>query len=105
MTSTPWPRFPAHRLFRLLSLACLLLGGCRQRLAGGTGEADGHDVDWLLASWNAAVDATPGLQRDLHWREIDQFPHPTFRQGDEAAYTGFADILLVFYGTEANLAY
>lgn len=88
----------------LAALACLvvLLASCRTD-AGFPSAPEEDDVAGLLARWNAAVASTPAVSGDFHWKAVDQFPHPTFRGGSQAAYTGFVDILLTLYSRPDNL--
>jgi hypothetical protein len=53
------------------------------------------DAD-LLMRWNAAADtiATPGY--DFHWRDFDEFPHPTYQLGTAEGYGDFSEVLLAF---------
>lgn len=67
----------------------------------GTGGAPGASppssavVQELMSRWNLAVDGS-NATLDFHWRELDEFPHPTFKGGTAQAYGQFASILLVF---------
>jgi hypothetical protein len=67
----------------------------------GTGGAPGASppspavVQDLMSRWNLAVDSSQETI-DFRWRELDEFPHPTFKGGTAQAYGQFASILLAF---------
>lgn len=65
----------------------------------GTGEADAE----LMRRWNLAVDGLPALTRDFHWRDVSDFPHPTYRRGDAVAYAEFVDVLARFWGDASTV--
>jgi hypothetical protein len=58
----------------------------------------------LMRRWNVAVDA--GTQTlDFHWRDVADFPHPTFRRGTPLAYNEFSDVLTRFWGEPSTVAW
>lgn len=64
----------------------------------------------MMDRWNRTVDNTPSdftqtTGFDFHWTGFYQFPHPTFKGGDEAAYSTFAALLLAYLQDEGNFAY
>ena len=99
----------------------LVLAGCGRTdlLAdggvGGVGEIDaGHpgcaamgaaeaDAE-LMRRWNVAVDASTQTL-DFHWRDVADFPHPTFRRGTALAYNEFSDVLTRFWGDASTVAW
>jgi hypothetical protein len=51
----------------------------------------------LLRRWNGAVDLGPAATHDFHWRDVNDFPHPTYKGGSALAYAEFVDILVRFW--------
>lgn len=72
--------------------------------APASGACAGAD-DELLRRWNVAVDSVAPMERDFHWVSVGQFPHPTWRFGDDIAYDGFVDVLLAFWGEPSNVEF
>jgi hypothetical protein len=63
------------------------------------------DEQELMARWNATVDGVMMQNFNFYWRTFDQFPHPTYQGGSEAAYQKFAEILVSFYSRGDNFEY
>jgi hypothetical protein len=63
--------------------------------SGDPADTQQLDAD-LLMRWNAAADtiATPGY--DFHWRDFNEFPHPTYQLGTAEGYGDFSEVLLAF---------
>jgi hypothetical protein len=58
-----------------------------------------------MVRWNEnraihPTDFEGATQYSFEWPKFDQFPHPTFRGGSEAAYGAFADLLLTYLHDE-----
>lgn len=102
-----------------LVMLVLLVGCGRTDLVGDDGGVDGGadaghpgcvamaaaeaDAE-LMRRWNVAVDA--GTQTlDFHWRNVSDFPHPTFRGGSTLAYDEFVDVLVRFWGDSTNVKF
>lgn len=74
--------------------------------AAGGGEDAGTDagppvptavlVQEVMRRWNLVVD-DGSWTIDFHWRQVNQFPHPTFKFGTAEAYGQFASVLLAFF--------
>jgi hypothetical protein len=59
----------------------------------------------LMARWNQVASTVPNNMCcgfNFNWGSFDKFPHPTFRLGNEAAYQGFAEVLLAFFQAGDN---
>jgi len=50
----------------------------------------------IVVRWNQAAQSVP-TSYTFTWNAFDEFPHPTFKGGSEAAYGEFAQVLLAFF--------
>lgn len=50
----------------------------------------------IVVRWNQAAQSVP-TSYTFTWNAFNQFPHPTFKGGSEAAYGEFAQVLLAFF--------
>lgn len=95
------------RWFRYLSVLAVGSACGRSELAAALASADPLIVEdrrgaceaELMQRWNLAVEAVSPMPRDFTWRERDDFPHPTFRLGDQVAYELAADVALTFWAS------
>jgi hypothetical protein len=64
----------------------------------------------VMKRWNAAAGGVTvawpgGGQLDFVWKDVDKFPHPTYKGGSAEAYGAFAGALLAFLQNDDNFDY